>query len=77
MNGYRHSPAPLRAYLERHGLTQGDFADQVNVCQSSVSQWLRGVKGISLRTAERIEKKTDREITVAALFPKLFARLAR
>lgn len=76
MNGYGHSPAPLTEYMERHGLSQKAFARRMGVSQSAVSQWLREEKGISIRTAEKMEKRSAREITVRALFPKLFAKAA-
>lgn len=76
MNGYGHSPAPLSEYMERHSLSQKAFARRMGVSQSIVSQWLREEKGISMRTAERIEKRSAREITVRALFPRLFAKVA-
>lgn len=66
-----HSPKPILAYMKRHGLTQDDFADRMGYSQSAVSQWLNGRKSISIRTAERLEKRSDGEIKVRALFPKL------
>jgi transcriptional regulator with XRE-family HTH domain len=77
MNGFlAHSTVPIRAYMERHGMTQTDFARQMGVSQSAVSQWLRGEKGISIRTAGRLEKRSGGEIRIATLFPKLYTRMA-
>ena len=67
-----NSAEPVRAYIEKHGITQGDFAKMMGVCQSSVSQWVRGIKGISFRNAHKMQKKTKGEITVRALYPKVF-----
>ena len=71
-----HSPAPIIAYLERHQLSQTDFADLIGKSQSAVSQWLKKKKGIGIKTAERIERKTKGEITITALYPRLFAKAA-
>lgn len=76
MNGYQHSPTPIAQYMQRHELSQKNFAKQMGVSQSAVSQWLRLEKGISLKTAGRMEKRSKGEIKVSALFPKLFASAA-
>lgn len=76
MHGYSHSPEPISAYLERHELSQKDFAQMLGVSQSAVSQWLSKAKGISLKTAEKMEKRSRGEIRVRALFPRLFADAA-
>lgn len=76
MDGLDHSPAPITEYMERHELSQQAFAKRMGVSQSAVSQWLSNGKGISLTTAERMEKRSRGEIKVQALFPKLFARAA-
>lgn len=67
-----HDPSPIATYLERQGITQKEFAELVGVSQSIVSQWLSGERGIAIHTAHRLQKRTKREITVRALFPKLF-----
>ena len=57
----RKSRAPggaIRAYLEKHGLSQQDFADQVGVSQSIVSQWINGVKSVSPEMAREVEHVT-------------------
>lgn len=74
MEGYEHSITPISEYMERHELSQKSFAKRMGVSQSIVSQWLRNEKGMSLTTAERMEKRTHGEIRVRELFPKLFAR---
>lgn len=76
MNGYQHSPEPITAYMKRHDLSQKSFAIRMGVSQSAVSQWLNQSKRISLTTAQRMEKRTRGEISVIALFPKLFGRAA-
>lgn len=62
--------------MARHALTQKDFAKQMGVSQSAVSQWLSKVKGISVETAERLEKRSRGKIKVQAIFPRLFERAA-
>lgn len=76
MDGYEHSPEPISEYMERHELSQKDFAKLMGVSQSAVSQWLSNEKGISIVTAEKMEKRSRGEIKVRALFPKLFASAA-
>ena len=76
MDGYEHSPEPIAQYMKFHKLSQKDFARQMDVSQSAVSQWLSNEKGISLVTAEKLEKRSRGEIRVRALFPKLFASAA-
>lgn len=73
MDGYEHSPEPISQYMKLHKLSQKDFARQMDVSQSAVSQWLSKEKGISLVTAKKLEKRSCGEIKVRALFPKLFA----
>jgi len=73
MSGLEHSPRPIAEYMERHALSQKDFAKFLGVSQSAVSQWLSLEKGISLTTAKKMERRTKGEINVRALFPKLFA----
>lgn len=68
------SADPIRAYIESRAITQKDFAKLAGVSDSAVSQWLAGTKGMDMRTAARIEKRTKREIVVRALFPKFFER---
>lgn len=70
-----HSPRPIVAYMRRHSLTQQEFAARIEKSQAAVSQWITGSRGMSIRTAEQIEEKTDGEIKVRALFPK-FGRSA-
>lgn len=70
-----HSPQPITEYMRRHGLSQKKFASRMGVSQSAVSQWLTRTKSIGIRTAEKMEKRSAREITVRALYPKLFAKV--
>ena len=71
-----HSPEPIAAYMARHEMSQKQFAALVGASQSAVSQWLKKKKGVGIRTAERMERRTKGEIKVSALFPRLFARAA-
>ena len=45
----------IRVYLERHSISQQDFADKLGVSQSIVSQWVRGTTPVSPKMARRIE----------------------
>lgn len=70
------SAAPITAYLKRHGMTQSDFAKLIGVSDAAVSQWLAGTKGMKVKTAARIEKRTKREVQIRSLFPQMFSRSA-
>lgn len=71
-----HNPKPIATYMRRHGLSQQDFARRFGFSQSAVSQWLALKKSIGIRTAEHLEKRSEGEIRVRALYPRLFARAA-
>jgi DNA-binding transcriptional regulator YdaS (Cro superfamily) len=63
---------PLRRYLERHGISQGEFARRIGKTQSTVSQWLNGGMYVSASAAKDIEEKTDGEVKRSDILPELF-----
>lgn len=69
-----HSPKPLIAYMRRHKLTQQEFASRVGYSQAAVNQWVNGKRSMSIRTAEDLERRSEGEIKVRALFPKFGRR---
>jgi DNA-binding transcriptional regulator YdaS (Cro superfamily) len=71
-NGSKH----IQAYIERHGLTQTEFAKRIGVDQSMVSQWVTHRRPISPEAAMKIEQKTNGEISKADLRADLWQRQA-
>jgi predicted transcriptional regulator len=67
-----HSADPIADYMERNGLSQRAFANLIGVSQAAVSQWLTGARGMDIRSAELMQRRTKGQITVRALYPKLF-----
>jgi DNA-binding transcriptional regulator YdaS (Cro superfamily) len=67
----------ISGYLEKHELSQEQFAKQIGVSQGLVWQWLNGHTRITAEKAVEIEKKTKGEIKRHALRPDLFAKEAR
>ncbi len=59
---------PIKAYCERHELTQADFAERVGLSAAYVSQVIRGVERMGREAAEKIVAATDGELTFDALF---------
>jgi len=57
----------LREYLKARNLTQGKFAELVEISDAYMSRILRGERGISTRVAHRIEEVTGREVSLADL----------
>ena len=47
----------IRSYLDRHNISQQDFADKLGVSQSIVSQWVRGTTPVSPKMARLIERE--------------------
>lgn len=54
----RAPSAAIRSYLERHNISQQEFADKLGVSQSIVSQWIRGTTPVSPKMARLIEQET-------------------
>lgn len=70
----------IRAYLEKHQLSQEQFAKRLGVSQGLIWQWMewhanpnKGTR-ITAERAKEIEEKTDGEITRHDLRPDLFSR---
>jgi len=55
-------------WLRRRGITHYEFAEKIGVTKSTVSRWFNGKHKINLRTAERVEEFTNKEITIEDLF---------
>lgn len=66
----------IPAYLEKHSLTQEQFAKKIGVSQGLVWQWLKGKTRVSPEKAKAIEVSTEREITKAELRPDLWGQEA-
>lgn len=62
----------IRAYLEKHHLSQGQFSKQIGVSQGLIWQWLEGKTRITAERAKEIEEKTGGEITRQDLRPDIF-----
>jgi DNA-binding transcriptional regulator YdaS (Cro superfamily) len=62
----------IRTYLERHGITQEEFAERLECSQSLVSQWVNGVTEITPEYAVKIERETNGELTRKHLLPHLY-----
>lgn len=63
----------IQAYLEKHGISQQDFADRLGVSQALVAQWISGRSRVTPRRAPHVVRVTEGEITRETLFPELFA----
>jgi DNA-binding transcriptional regulator YdaS (Cro superfamily) len=66
----------IQAYLEKHRLSQKDFATRVGVTQGAVSQWIKGKTRIDEERGAVIIKVTEGEVSAADLFPRLFVERA-
>jgi DNA-binding transcriptional regulator YdaS (Cro superfamily) len=62
----------IKAYLEKHELSQEQFAKQLGVSQGLVWQWLDGRTRITAERAVEIEEKTAGEVTRRDLRPDLY-----
>lgn len=62
----------VRAYIEKHQLTQEDFGRMVGVSQGMVWQWIEGKRAVSPRRARRIFEATNGEISLHTLCPDVF-----
>ena len=62
------------AYLEKHGLSQEQFAGKIGVTQGAVWQWVNGMTRVSPARAKEIEEKTKGEIKRHDLRPDIFDR---
>lgn len=66
----------IPAYLEKHDLTQEQFAKKLGVSQGLVWQWINGETRVTPDRAKAIEKKTAGEITRQDLRPDIWEREA-
>lgn len=56
----------VNEYLEKHAMTYRDMAKKMWVSPSAVLKWVRGSKPRK-KIAERIHKRTDKEISMEDL----------
>lgn len=62
----------LQAYLQKHSLTQEEFAKSIKRSQGLVWQWLNGRTRIRPEMAKEIEKVTNGEVLAHELRPDIF-----
>jgi DNA-binding transcriptional regulator YdaS (Cro superfamily) len=62
----------LKAYLEKHKLSQKEFAEQIGVTQGAVWQWLKGETKVRPSLFDKIEEATGGEVTRQDLRPDIF-----
>lgn len=62
---------PLEAFLEKHNLSQNQFAKDAGVSQPTISRYINGeTKQASAKNALKIEKATNGTVTrMELLFP--------
>lgn len=58
----------LREYLETYKITQAEFADLIGVEQSTISNWVMGIRKPRPKYAEIIVKKTNKKVGYADLY---------
>ena len=68
----RAAGAAIQEYLDRHKISQQQFAARLGVTQSLVSQWITGSTRITEDNGAKILLVTGGELTPQDLFPKLF-----
>ena len=66
----------LKAYLEKTGLTQRQFAALIGCSQSLVSQWLSGSVQITAARAVVVERCTRQKVRRQDLLPELYRGMA-
>lgn len=66
----------IRAYLDKHQLSQEQFAKQIGVSQGLIWQWLDGRTRITAERAKDIEEKTGGEIRRHDLRPDIYGERA-
>lgn len=62
----------LKSYLEQPGKTQAEFAANIGVSQSLVSQWVTGKKRVRAEVVQIIEVETKSQVTRQDLRPDIF-----
>lgn len=61
----------LNEYLNKHGLTQSEFAVALGVTQGAVWHWLSGRKPVSAESCIAIERLTAGEVRCEDLRPDI------
>ena len=64
----------IQSYLDKHGLSQGDFALMIGVSQGAVWQWLVGRTKVSPKHFDEIERKTGGKVTREDVRPDLYRK---
>jgi len=59
----------IQNYLQKTGISQIEFAKQLGVTQGMVSQWITGVRPVSIRHCFSIESATKGQVTRQDLRP--------
>jgi len=59
---------PIRRYCKKYGITQREFAEQVNLSEGFVSQLISGAERCGRNAAMQINELTDGEIHPLDLF---------
>jgi DNA-binding transcriptional regulator YdaS (Cro superfamily) len=72
----RTPAAAIQAYLEKNGVSQQTFAQQLGVSQSLVAQWIKGRARPTPKLSPEIIRVTGGEVSREMLFPELFAERA-
>jgi len=65
---------PLRGYRKRHGLSQAELADRLDVSRSWVAQIETGVRRVTIGMAMRIEERLG--INPVLFWPSVFRKRA-
>lgn len=58
---------PVKAYCERHRITQQAFAEKASLSPAFVSQVIRGVEKVGRESASKMVEASDGELTFDAL----------
>lgn len=61
----------LKTYLKERGVSARDMAGRLDVHPSMVSQWINGVRSLSVERCVEIERMTDGAVTCEELRPDL------
>lgn len=64
----------LAKYLEKHQLTQTEFAERVGVSPAMVSQWVTGYRPVAPKRALLIDSATNGEVSKYDLCPDVYPR---
>lgn len=64
----------LTDYLQKHRLSQAQFAERLGVSQGMVWQWLAGRSRVTAERAVQIETATRKAVRARDLRPDLFGK---